>query len=146
MSLRAQYGTDVAKEVNGVEVEYGQNADGSIPTFIISRMGKANKRYTKALERATKPYRRQIELNTMPEAQAEKLFLEVFVSTVVLGWRNVEMADVSGSDSDEGLAEFNVENAIALFTALPELYEDLQEKAKSASMFREAALEDEAKN
>lgn len=139
MSLYTQFKTNAAKEVEGVEIQYGPNEDGTIPTFVISRMGKSNKRYTKALEAATRPYRRQIELGTMNNDTAESLFLGVFVDTVLKGWRNVK--DETGNE-----IPFGKETAIKVLSDLPELYDDLQEKAKSASLFREEALEDEAKN
>src|SRR5207342_3524584 len=62
--LHAKFKTDRVKEVEGVAIEFSDapNDDGSIPTFTISRMGKTNRAYSKALEQATRPYRRQIEL------------------------------------------------------------------------------------
>lgn len=138
MSLYSQFATNQSKEVDGVMVEYGPNSDSTVPTFKLSRMGKSNKRYAKALDAATKPYRRQLELGTMDQAISERVFMEVFVTTVLLGWNDVEM--------DDSKAAFNKANAIKLFTDLPELYDDLQEKAKSAALFRDEALEIEAKN
>lgn len=139
MSLFKQFGTDAAAETAGVKVEFGPNEDKTVPTFHLSRMGKSNKRYSKALELATRPYRRQIELGTMSNDVADKLFLEVFVSTILLGWDNVQ-------DREGKAMAFTKENAVELMGQLPELYDDLQEKAKSAALFRETALEDEAKN
>lgn len=139
MSLYNQFETNKEAEVEGVEVEYGANADKTVPKFRISRMSKANKKYTKALERATRPHRRAIELETMNNDLAERLFMGVFVDTVLLGWSNVQ-------DREGKNIAFNKENALKLFTDLPELYDDLQEKAKKASLFREEAIEEEAGN
>lgn len=138
MSLYSQFATNQGKEVDGVLVQYGPNSDGTVPTFKLSRMGKSNKRYAKALDAATKPYRRQLELGTMDQATSERVFMEVFVTTVLLSWDDVE---IQGEK-----AAFNKANAIKLLTDLPELYDDLQEKAKSAALFRDEALEIEAKN
>lgn len=139
MSLYSQFATDKAAEVDGVWVEYGANEDGSVPAFKISRMSKANKKYTKALEKATRPHRRAIELETMNNDLAERLFMEVFVDTVLLDWKNIRTRD------GEELA-LNKDAAMKLFVELPELYDDLQEKAKKASLFREETLEEEAGN
>lgn len=139
MSLREQFATNKTAEISGVWVEYGPNSDGTVPRFKISRMSKANKAYTKALEKATKPHRRSIELETMDENLAEKIFMKVFVSSVLLDWENVQHDDGVG-------ISFREENAIDLFDALPELYDDLQDKAKKASLFREMELEAEAGN
>ncbi len=139
MSLYSQFATDKQAEVDGVWVEYGANEDGSIPSFKISRMSKANKKYTKALEKATRPHRRAIELETMNNDLAERLFMEVFIDTVLLDWKNIR-----GRDGDE--LAFNKDAAMKLFVELPELYDDLQEKAKKASLFREETLEGESGN
>lgn len=139
MSLYSQFATNKDAEVEGVWVEYGANEDGSIPAFKISRMSKANKKYTKALERATRPHRRAIELETMNNDLAERLFMEVFVDTVLLDWKGIKQRD--GEE-----LEFCKKNALKLFEDLPELYDDLQEKAKKASLFREETLEEEAGN
>lgn len=139
MSLYSQFATDKTAEVDGVWVEYGANEDGSIPGFKISRMSKANKKYTKALERATRPHRRAIELETMNNDLAERLFMEVFVDTVLLDWRGIK-------DRDGNELECNKANAMKLFEDLTELYDDLQEKAKKASLFRDETLEEEAGN
>ena len=141
MSLYKQFATNSEKEMEGVEVQMteAENEDGSIPTFVVSRMGKSNKRYSKALEAATRPYRRQIELGTMNNDKAEEIFMGVFVDTVLKGWKNVR---------DENGAElpFNKQSATKLFKDLPEVYERLQEEAKLSANFREASLEEEAKN
>jgi len=141
MSLYKQFKTNAEKETEGVEIEFNEatNDDGSVPTFVISRMGKANKRYTKALEAATRPYRRQIELGTMKNEVAEEIFLNVFVDTVLKGWKNVR---------DENGAELpcSKQTAVKLFQDLPEVYERLQEEAKQSANFRDLALEEEAKN
>ena len=141
MSLYKQFATNSEKEMEGVEVQMpeAENEDGSIPTFVVSRMGKANKRYTKALEAATRPYRRQIELGTMNNDKAEEIFMGVFVDTVLKGWKNVR-----GEDGKP--LEFTKAAAVKLFTDLPEVYERLQEEAKLSANFRDAALEEEVKN
>ena len=141
MSLYKQFATNTEKEIEGIEVQMteAENNDGSIPTFVVSRMGKSNKRYSKALEAATRPYRRQIELGTMNNDKAEEIFLGVFVDTVLKGWKNVR--DESGADMP-----FTKQTATKLFKDLPEVYERLQEEAKLSANFREASLEEEAKN
>ena len=141
MSLYKQFATNTEKEIEGIEVQMteAENDDGSIPTFVVSRMGKSNKRYSKALEAATRPYRRQIELGTMNNDKAEEIFLGVFVDTVLKGWKNVR--DESGAD-----VPFTKQTATKLFKDLPEVYERLQEEAKLSANFREASLEEEAKN
>lgn len=139
MSIFKQFATDQTKEIEGVEVSYGFNEDGTEIKFFISRMSKSNKAYSKALEKATRPYRRQFELGTMDEKKAEEIFKDVFCSTILKGWENLQ-------DHNGEHIPFNKDQAISLFGLLPDLYQDLQEKANSAALFREEMLEDEAKN
>lgn len=146
MSLSKQFKTDTTKEVDGVAIEFGANADGTVPTFWISRMSKANVAYTKALDKATRPYRRAMDLGTLDNDVAERIFAEVFATTVLRGWDNVQLSDVTGEESDTGFAPFNKENVLALFKRLPELYDDLQAQAKSAALFKTESIEAETKN
>lgn len=139
MSVYKQYKTNTEKEVTGVPVEVAVNDDKTVAVITISRMGQANKAYTKMLDRETKPYRRQIEMGSMSNDLADKIFKKVFAATVIKGWVNMR-------DENDVELPFNEENAIKVMDDLPELYAELQEKAKSASMFRDDALEAEAKN
>lgn len=139
MGLFADFKTNTDFEVNGVEVEFSMNADGTIPTFIISRMGKSNKAYTKALEAASRPYRRQIEAGSMNNDVAEKMMMDVFVDTVLKGWKNVQYENGTP-------IEFSKVQAKLLFSELPDLYNELVERASKLSTFRTESLEEEAKN
>lgn len=139
MSLFKQFGTNKEAEQEGVWVEYGPNDDGTIPAFKIARAGKSNKKWLKAVERATKPHRRAMELGTIDNVLAEKLMRDVFAESVLTDWRNVQ-------DKDGKPLAFSKAEAVALLEALPELYDDLNEKASKAAMFRDEALENEAKN
>lgn len=139
--LFKQFKTNSEKETQGVEISLDEaiNDDGTVPTFIISRMGKSNKAYAKALEAATRPYRRQVDLGTLKNEIAENLFMGVFVDVVLKGWKNV--VGVNGE-----LLAYSKEAAIVLLTELPDVYERLQEEAKLASNFRDSSMDEEAKN
>lgn len=137
MSLFDQYETDAAKEAEGVEVTFPPNADGSVPTFIVAATSKNNQKYAKALELATKPYRRNMD--ALKNEQAEALYVDVFVKTVLKGWKNVQNKD--GSE-----IAYNYQNALDLFKRLPRLYDDLNGRAGSIELFREAQREEEAGN
>ncbi|QZA70458.1 tail assembly chaperone [Erwinia phage AH03] len=139
MSLYKNFGTNAELESKGIELEYGLNDDGSVIKFTIARSAKSNKKYQKAMETTFKPYRRQMQLNTMPEETASRLMLEVFVTTILKGWENVQ--DEAGND-----LAFNKDNAMKLLTDLPELFDDLQEKAGNVANFRDETLEEDAKN
>lgn len=139
--LFKQFKTNKNKESSGVVIEFpeAENENKTIPCFQIARMGKGNKDYDKALEAATRPYRRQMQLGTMKNDVAEELFLEVFCSTVLRGWAYVQ--DENGQE-----IQFSKKAAVALMKELPDVYERLQEEAKLAANFKDESLEAEAKN
>lgn len=139
MSLFKLFGTNKSLEEEGIEVTYPANEDGTVPTFIVARMGKTNKAYSRELQRAMKPYRQQIKYDTLSNEQAEEVLLGVFIKSVLKGWRNVQ--NEKGKD-----VEYTYENAKKLFTQLPDLYEELQERAQSMATFRIEEREDVAKN
>lgn len=139
MSIFKQFGTDKKLEQDGVLVEYPANEDGSIPSFRLARMCRSNKRYMKAVEAATRPHKRAIELGTIKPETAEEVFLDVFVGTILLGWDNIQ-------DNTWLEIPFSKEAAKNLLKELPDLYDDLQEKAKNMSLFLESEMEQEAKN
>lgn len=144
MSLFEQFATNRKAEVEGVEVTFGgTNEDGSVPTFRIARMGKANKRYQKMLEAETKPHLYAIRTDNLSPELDEAITKKVFIATVLLGWKNLIEPKIFGTDAP---ATFNAENADKLFTALPELYATLKEQAQKMSLFREAEVEQDSKN
>lgn len=146
MSLTKQFATNKEAEIEGVEVTFSPNEDGTVPTFVVSRASRSNPRYLKALERLTKPHRRAIELKTLSREMSEDIFRQVFVDGNMMAWENVPLSDVTGEEKDTGYAPFSRANAIALLTRLPDLYDELQAAASDASRFRNEILEEEAGN
>lgn len=139
MSIFAQFETNKEAEKKGAAVTYAANDDGTIPTFYVSRMSRSNKNYLKALDRNAKPHRRSIDLETIKPEVADSINLKVFVDSILLGWENIK-------NKDGEIIQFNKENAISLFESLPDLYDDLSERARKASTFRDEEIEEEAKN
>jgi len=137
MSLFKTFETDEKKETEGVEVEGPPNDDSTVPVFVLASMGRANKKYAKALDKATKPFRGNLQ--SMGNDFAEKIFMEIFVSCVLKDWRNVQ-------DRDGSTITFSEPNAIELFKKLPRLYDFLQTYAQSSELFKDEAREEEAKN
>ena len=139
MSLYKQFATDKNVERDGVVLSYGKNSKNKDITLRIARAGGANIRYTKLLEAAIKPYRRQLQNETMDNGVAEDITMRVYAQSVVLGWEGVE--DENGNDM-----EFTVENCMKLFKDLPDLWADIQSQATRAALFRQDILEADAKN
>jgi len=139
MSLYKQFENNEKVENEGIWIDYPENEDGTTPAFKISRMYKGNKKYSKTLNKAIKPHKRAIQLETLSEKASTKLMLGVFVNSIVLDWRNVQ--------NEEGeTMQFSKENAVKLFEDLPELYDDLEENSKKLGLFRSDELEEDSKN
>jgi hypothetical protein len=146
-SLRKTFKTNSAKEAEGVEVEVAINDHNGKPIVIrISRMSRANKRYTKRLEEVTRPHSAAIANETLDNELGNKLLREVFVDTVLLGWSNLPKSELSGDDADTDELPFSRENALALFDEMPDLYDDWERRAKSAANFRDEERKSNAGN
>jgi len=138
-SLFKKFETNPDKETQGTIIEFEPNEDGTVPSFRIARAGGANKRYAIEVEREARPYRRQLELGTMKSEVSEALMRKVFVHTILLDWSNVQ-------GKDDKPIEYNEENAIALMTKLPDLYDALLKASQDASLFKDDELEQVTKN
>lgn len=139
MSLYKQFKADPNLEKDGIVLQYADNSKGEPIEFRIARAGGGNAAFTKRLEVLTKPYRRQIQTETIERAQVDKLIRQAYAETVVLGWKNVE--DEAGNP-----LPFTVENCVKLFTDLPDLFADIQEQAQKAVLFRAELREADAGN
>lgn len=134
MSLYKQFKTDEALETDGIWIEYGVTDTGQPIRIKIARAGGRNTAFSKALERATRPYRKAIQTGTLDNKTADNLYKDVFAETVVLDWINVE-------DQDGQPMDFKKENVVKLFNDLPDLFNDLREQAANVALFREEVLE-----
>ena len=134
MSLYSLFKTDKSLEVKGIDLQYG---DGIIIT--IARAGGANPIYARVVEAKTKPYRRQIQSETISRELSEQLTREIYAEAIVLGWSGV-------TDENGKAMEFTKENAVKLFKDLPDLFEDVKEQAGKAALFRNDILTADSKN
>lgn len=125
--------TDKALEKEGIVLDYG---DFKIK---VARAGGANAAFQKALASKIRPYKRQLDAGTIPDDVAEKLFLDVYAEAVVLGWEGV-------TDENGKPLPYSKENAVKLFSDLPDLFRDVQNQAAAISNFRAEVTEDTIKN
>lgn len=112
---------------------------GSAGKFTLARAGGSNLQFARDFKRITSPHRRAIETKTIDDETATRLLIEAYASSVVLGWKGV--TDEAGNEM-----KFSKQNAIKLFTELPELFNAIRAHAEDAQLYREAELEEEAKN
>src|SRR5215469_7204286 len=116
MSLRKTFRTDRTAEIEGVEVQVAVNDHNGKPISIrIARMSTSNKRYTKELNRVTKPHMAAIQNDALDDELARKMLQKVFVDTILLGWDNLPKSELTGDENDTELLPFTPENALALF-------------------------------
>lgn len=140
MSLYKQFKTDENVEKEGVILDYGEHAK-----FRIARAGGGNKNFLRAAERFRRKYKRQLGLDILKEEVAVKEAIDIYAKTVVLpqDW------DVHWPDPETGEEKplhYSVENVKMMFTALPELFRDVQAQAMNSELFREYIDEEDAKN
>ena len=137
--LYSTFQTNDRLEKDGIFIEYGENTLGKPIRFKIARAGGSNKQFARTLEKLSRPHRRAIAMGSIPDEKAEQLYRKAFCSAVLLGWENVQ-------DENNNLIEFSEENALKLFSDLPELFRDLREQANNVSLYRESILEDDLGN
>ena len=138
-NLYKQYRTDPNLETSGIFLNYGPNSKGDPMRIRIARAGGANKGFSKALERITRPHRRAIQTGTLSNDLSDSLMKGAFAETVILGWENIE-----GPEGE--ILDFNKENVIRVLDDLPDLYADLREQANNVALFRETILDDDLGN
>lgn len=137
--LYSQFKTDENTEKKGIILEYGLNSKDEPIQIRIARAGGGNTAFNKLMEAKVKPFRRQIQNETIDNKQVEQIMREVYADTIVLGWDGVE-------DENNDPLEFTRENAIKLFTDLPDLFRDIQEQSQRSALFRSTILETDRKN
>lgn len=139
MDLYEAFATDQNAETNGVVLDYGLNSKGNPIQIRVARAGGANQNFAKTLERKLRPYKRMIANETLDPSIAERLLVETFAETVVLSWEGV-------LDQQRNELPFTKDNAVRVFTDLPELFADVQKQSQKAALFRVNLREDEAGN
>lgn len=141
-TLYQKFATNKDLEKSGIVLQYGTTIrDGKeVPvTITIGRAGGGNVRFEKVFEAKTKPYKRMIQTDTLDPKVAERLMIETYAETVVLGWENVQ-------DSEGNFLEFKPENVVIILTDLPDLFSDIQSQATKMALFRTEINEVDTKN
>lgn len=138
-SLYQTFATDKALERDGIVLDYGFNSHDQPIQIRIARAGGANAKFAKALEHKMRPYKRAIANETLDNKVAEKLLMETYAETVILGWNGVE-------DREGVELEFTKDNVLKVLTDLPDLFADIQQQSQKSALFREELREADAGN
>ena len=145
MTLKSRYKTDSEAVEQGVWFNFEANSDGTVPGFLMAFAGKQNVAFTAATRAWTEKY---LDDTGMPNFSGvaddviERQNREVFLRTVLKGWRNFQPED----DGTE--LTYSPETAQHLFGS-PDwsaLVDDLQQKARKAGSFKNERVELQAKN
>jgi len=140
--LRKMYQTVPTLETKGVVIQYDEGVE-----ITVARAGGANKKFAKVLTKLSKPHRRAIQTETVPEGVERELVLRTYAQTVVMGWKGITKDIITGNDTDASEELPCVEeNIVAVFTALPDLFEDVAKMSQDISLYRAEVLEDDSKN
>lgn len=141
------FDVDKSIEKEGILVNYGDFR------FKLARAGGSNQEFRKLLQAKLKPYRHQMDNDTMDEKVSEVIVREVYARTVVLGWET-KVSDEPSPDgtwepwleTPTGKTPFSVDACIKVLTDLPELFKDIQSMAGKAAHYRKGEEDADAKN
>ena len=134
MSTYKSFANSEKHEKDGVWLDLGEAG-----RFKLARAGGANSQFKKLLSKRLRPYRRQLQTDTADEAAMERVLIETFARTVILGWEGV-------TDREEKPLPYSYENCVTLLTELPDLFREIHEAATEAALYREHIAEEDAKN
>ena len=140
--LFKEFKMNTEREINGFRVEptQRQNPDGTLPVFILARMGGRNKEYAKARDKEfSKRDNQQLASKTMPDDVFRPKILRAFIKSVLKGWENV-------FDEFDSPIPYSQSAATELLTELPDLADILIAEASDEANFKESGLEADAKN
>jgi len=133
-SIYGLFGTDKEMERSGIWLDYGK-----FGSFLIARAGGSNDRFQKAMERLSRPHRKQIANETLDDDIANDLLLKAFAEAVVLSWKGIK-------DKDGREMPFTRDNVIKLFKDLPDLFVDVREQAQKSANYRSEEVETDLGN
>jgi len=128
----SRFATDLGLEEDGVWMDIGDGA-----SLKVARVG--NPRYRKRIAQLTKPYKRQIRSDTLPEDLSDELVLKAFSETILLDWKGIE--------DDKGKAiKYSQEAAYKLLSGLRDFRSLVAEIAMEQEAFRAEEAEAEGKS
>lgn len=133
-SIYEKFGTDKKSEQEGIILDYGDGV-----TIKIARAGGSNVRFEKAVQQKMRKFGLQAKHDLLEPEQMRSVMREVFAETVVLDWTGF-------TDKEGETLPLNRENIIKVFTDLPDLFDDVLEQSRKASLFKQTLLESEAGN
>ena len=129
--IRKEFLTDEKKEIEGVWESIGEGC-----SIKVARANNPN--YNKWFTRLTKPVRRQLRNDTLPEKKSEQILIKLMAKTILLDWEGMYEGGVE--------LEYSEENAIRLLTEYKDFRQQVDDLSKSIELFRAEEDEEAEKN
>ena len=125
-NLDSLFKTNSSLEKDGVVFSLGNGI-----SFNLRRFGGSNASKVKqAMAKYHKPYARLLESDKLSIEESNLIMAKVFVEACVISWEGIKNSD--GSD-----IPFTFDNAVKLFTELPDLFQTLFNHCNSMDSFKE---------
>jgi hypothetical protein len=134
MGVYKTFKMDEDVQSTGIVLDYG---DGE--WVKIARAGGTNKEYLKAMERFGRKYRKQIQLDALPEEVARDLFYQIYADTIVLEFNVTDPS--TGKPFPPGK-----ESCLKMFRDLPDFFQSVKDSASELALFRENVDDISSKN
>lgn len=134
MSIYRKFKTSKDQEQQGVWLDYGDGVE-----IRIARAGGSNKKFLKCAERFQRKYKRQLELEILPNDVAYDAAIQMYAESVVLEWKGV-------CGEDDQPLECTRENVVKVLSDLPDLFADIRAQATNHQLFKEYLDEQAAGN
>lgn len=116
--------TDADLENNGMWFDISETTGFRVRAFKAS-----NPRAKAAMAAHYKPYARQIEIGALEVTKQREVTTKLFIEMCLVEWRGVQIDDKD--------VELTTENALKLFTALPDLFDTLWRHANDFTNYKE---------
>jgi hypothetical protein len=153
MSSYDRFKTDKNFEIQGVCFEE--------PTFRywLARTGGANKKFQQVFEKLSRPHRRQIAAEILPEKTSQKILWQTYAQTVIKRWE-VKVDKEGNTNEEKGewkegfervngevvLGPVQEEHLIELFKEVPQFFSDLMADSTNMQYYVIDQAETDAKN
>lgn len=137
------FGTDKNAEKTGVWINYGD------VKFLVARAGGSNIEFAERLKAKIRPFRTQIERDTLPAEEDSRITAEVYAETII---KDVMVQTESGSwerglpTEDGKVVPFSREGLVKLLLELPDLFRDLRMQASDSAKFQREQDQADVKN
>lgn len=121
--------TDANAERDGIKIDFGGY------WFYVARLGGKNQGYKKSLNKSLKPHRLALDNDLLSPDEVVELLVKPFVSDVLRGWGSKKHGEGNLVDRNGDAIPFTPENAVLVFTGLPDMFTRVSQKASDHENF-----------